>query len=105
MDTLYARMNFLLDEVGSTKELIQEWQEVLHDAAIWNDAEDADVFYLEKERVIGVSIPLENDLMLTLEVGVILGAVKVEIEKSKLKFLQNWISIHDANDNVIESTV
>jgi hypothetical protein len=43
--------------------------------------------------------------MVTLEVGADLGAVKFEIMNSNLKFENNWISIHDENDNLIESPI
>ena len=45
------------------------------------------------------------DVMVTLEVGADLGAVKFEIMNSNLKFENNWISIHDENDNLIESPI
>ena len=105
MDILYARMNFQLEESECSQDKIREWIELLTDAVNMSGAEEHEIFFIEKEKIIGVSIPFENDVMVTLEVGADLGAVKSEMMNSDLKFESNWISIHDENDNLIESPI
>ena len=105
MTQIYARKNFRLPE-RVTSDIISQWQELLHDAAIEGGGfDDIDVFYSEKERVIGVSVPIENDPMLLLEAGAILGYVTAEIDRSGLHSPERWMSIHDENGDVIESTL
>ena len=105
MSQVFARMNFRLPTDVSIEQ-VAEWQSILHDAGIEGGAwDDIDVFYSEKENVIGISVPLENDPMLLLEAGSILGYVTAEVDRSKLQSPQRWISIHNENGNVIESPV
>lgn len=105
MTQIYARKNFRLPS-NVTSDIISQWQELLHDAAIDGGAfEDIDVFYVEKERVIGVSVPIENDPMLVLEAGAILGYVTAEVNRSDLDSPERWMSVHDENGDVIESTL
>jgi hypothetical protein len=104
MTQIYARKNFRLPS-NITSDAISEWQELLHDAAIDGGAfDDIDVFYSEKERVIGVSVPIENDPMLVLEAGAILGYVTAAVDRSALDSPERWMSVHNESGDVIEST-
>lgn len=105
MSQVFARMNFRLPSDVSIEQ-ITEWQSLLHDAGLECGASnDVDVFFSENENVIGISVPLENDPMLLLEAGSVLGYATAEADRSKLRSSQRWISIHDENGNVIESPV
>jgi hypothetical protein len=102
MTTYYARANFKLP-VDVSGEQIVAWQDLLHDSAIWAGAEDLDVFFIEKQLIIGISIPVEDDPMLLLEAGSILGQVQRSVEASDLKSPQQWLSIVDEQGNIIDS--
>ena len=105
MSQLYARKNFRLPETV-TSDILSQWQELLHDAAIDGDAEDdIDVFYSVTEKIIGVSLPIKNDPMLLLEVGSVFGYITAQVNRSELNSPERWISVHDENGDAIESPV
>jgi len=104
MTKYYATINFVLPQNVSDSE-IKGWQELLHDSAIWAGAEDLEVFFIESEKIIGISIPIEQDPMLVLEAGSILGQVQRSVEISEFKFSETWMSIIDEQGNIVESPV
>ena len=105
MTQIYARQNFRLP-TNVTSDILSQWQELLNGAALDGGAfEDIDVFFSEKENIIGVSVPIETDPMLLLEAGSILGYVTAEVDRSGLLSPERWMSVHDENGDVIESPV
>ena len=105
MTQIYARKNFRLP-ANVISDIISQWQELRQDAAIdGGGSDDIDIFYSEKESVIGVSVPIENDPMLMLEAGAILGYVTAEVNRSNLYSAERWMSINDDKGNVLESPV
>jgi hypothetical protein len=102
MNLVYVRTNFLIDSDVSDA-IISKWQELLHNAALEGGADDVDVFYSDIESIIGVSIPLEEDAMLILEAGHVLGYIHSAVDSSDLKYSEFWMSINDEFGAVIES--
>jgi hypothetical protein len=99
----YARFNIKLDEGTSADEILQ-LQEQLHDAAVWADAEDHEVFYSEENQIIGVGIPVEEDISSVLEAGAVLGFVKRMWEESeKESSASTWLSLVGLDGQVIYS--
>ena len=104
MTIYYARANFKLPDHATDAD-IKAWQELLHDSGMWAGADDLDVFFIESEKIVGISIPLEQEPMLVLEAGSILGQVQRSVEISELKCPQQWLSIVDAENNIFDSPV
>jgi hypothetical protein len=105
MSCLFARKNFQLPDDTSGED-VTKWQSLLHAAGLEGGAsEDLDVFYSEDNRVIGVSIPIEKDLVLLLEAGEILGYVTAIVDQSSLYSPERWMSIHDDTGRVITSLI
>jgi hypothetical protein len=102
MKLVYVRTNFLINSDISDS-IISKWQTLLHDAALEGGAIDVDVFYSDNQSIIGVSIPLEEDPMLILEAGHVLGYVHSAVDSSDLKYSECWMSVNDEFGAVIES--
>jgi len=104
-DFLFARFNLHLKDNSKIEADITDLQELLYNSAVWAGAEDPEVFYESDKNVVGVSVPFENDIMLILEAGAILGQCQVAYEKSKYmeSIKANWLSIVDASGKVLES--
>lgn len=67
--------------------------EVLHDAAIWSNTEDFEVFFSEKYSIVGVSIHVGEDIAEVLEAGSALGICNRMFEDSGLSNGTVWHSL------------
>jgi len=108
MATKFARFNLQL-EIGPDMEFYAaQWQEFLDGAALDGLAVEYEVFFVPSEGVVGVSVPYEDDdPMLLLEAGSILGYCHARFEESDIGGTKNttWLSLHDSDDSVIDSPI
>ncbi len=67
-------------------------------------ADEIETFYDAKQRIVGVSIPLEDDVMLTLEVGSVLGSCQMAFEDMEdvPDSESIWFSLHELDDTTLE---
>ncbi len=57
----YAKLNIKLSSSLKADEILKI-ESVLHDAAIWSNTEDFEIFFSEKENIVGISIPVGEDI-------------------------------------------
>jgi hypothetical protein len=106
MEIKYARLNLKFKNDSVTNENIEKWQKILYDSALWGEADDAEVFYLEKDKVIGISIPYYDESLSLLEAGITLGVCqRMKEENYEDIFEYSWNSLHEIDGTVIESTL
>ncbi|WP_108646665.1 hypothetical protein [Polynucleobacter rarus] len=106
METKYARLNLKLKNDKVTNEDLEKWQKTLYESALEGLADDVEVFYLETEKVIGVSVPYYDEGLSLLEAGMALGYCQRTIEDNYVNiFNQSWNSLHESDGTVIESTL
>jgi len=106
METRYARLNLKLKKDSITNENIEKWQKILYDAALWGEADDAEVFYLETDGVIGISVPYCDEGLSLLEAGITLGfCQRMKEENYEDIFEHSWNSLHEEDGTVIESSL
>lgn len=107
MSTKFARFNIQLSEGNDIELKADQWQATLNDAAIDGYADDHEVFYLAKQGVVGLSIPYEDDdPMLLLEAGAVLGFCQCRCEQSDIGGIQSmWMSLHDGDESLIDSPI
>ena len=101
MTIRFARINFEMAADQCTPEGIDAWMEVLDDAVNWAGTQDHKLFFNQALAVIGVSIPVSSAEIDLLEAGAALGAVKLEVVLSELKFENLWLSVQDHDTDVI----
>ncbi len=101
----FARLNIHLQNTPEIETTISKLHELLYDAALWAGAEDPEVFFESEKLIVGVSVELENDTMLILEAGAILGQCQRAYEQANfpIKAHAAWFSIVDVDGTVIES--
>jgi hypothetical protein len=104
-EILFARFNIHLKKTSDLEASISKIQELLYESALYADAEDPEVFFESEKSIVGVSVDLENDTMLILEAGAILGRCQMAYMQADFPIdaHANWFSIVDANGNVIQS--
>lgn len=107
MGIKFARFNIQLSDSPDVDLIADQWQAVLNDAAINGYADEYEVFYFSQKKIVGVSVPYEeDDAMLLLEAGTVLGFCQSECEQSDLGGVQSmWLSLHDADDSTIDSPI
>ncbi len=106
METNFARFNIELDKNENLGKNAALWQVQLDNFAIEGLAEDYEVFFSEKNAIVGVSIPFDENPMSLLEAGSVLGYCLARYEQSDLDSKRSsWLSIHDGAGNVINSPV
>jgi hypothetical protein len=107
MSIKFARFNIQLSEGSDIEIKADQWQALLNDAAIEGYADDYEIFYLSKQGVVGVSVPYEDDdPMLLLEAGAILGFCQSKCEHSDIGGIQSmWLSLHGADESTIDSPI
>lgn len=107
MANLYATLNIQFLEGDDTNEVILGMEKVLGDAAINADADDFEIFYDEKDRVISIGVTYEEDSWLgLLEAGEVLGICKQHCMDSDLvRCLSFWNSINALDGTTIASPV
>lgn len=98
----YARFNIELVK-PATQEAIAELQDILYNAALWAGADDPEVFFVEKTKVVGVSIEIEDSTLSVLEAGAALGQCEAAYENSELDLGPTWFSIHDDQGQALET--
>ena len=54
------------------------------------------------EALVGVSIPVKNEVLELLEVGAVMGIVKIEVVLNDLRFDNLWLSLEEHDTDVIE---
>lgn len=101
MSIRYARINLQLAAVDCTSDGIQAWVDVLDAAVNWSTSRDYTIFFNQKLRVIGASLPISNTDQNLLEAGAALGTIKAEVVMSELNFENLWFSIVDIDSDVI----
>ena len=101
----FARFNIHLKDSPDLEATVTSLQELLYNAALWAGAEDPEVFFESEKSIVGVSVELEEDTMMILEAGAILGQCQLEFEKADFAEAThaNWFSIVDNNGKVIQS--
>ena len=88
----YAKLNIQLSTTLTAEEILKI-ESVLHDAAIWSNADDFEVFFSEKDNIVGVSIPVGEDIAEVLEAGSALGFCNRMFEESGLSNGTVWRSL------------
>ena len=99
----YARLNIQLAAHQQDAHEIAKLQELLHGAAIWGCADDVEVFYSEENNVVGVSIPVEEDIAAVLEAGSVLGICQRIWEESDAYKGSSWLSMVTPTGEVMYS--
>ena len=98
----YSRINFELPAEDCREAVIQSWIEVLEIAVNWSYASEYNLFFNQERCTVGVSIPVDNQAIALLEVGAVLGIVKIEVVLTELRFDNLWLSLEDHDTDVIE---
>ena len=88
----YAKLNIQLSTTLTAAEILKI-ESVLHDSAIWSNADDFEVFFSEKDNIVGVSIPVGEDIAEVLEAGSALGFCNRMFEESGLSSASVWHSL------------
>ena len=88
----YANLNIQFKSSLTAEELLKI-ESVLHNAAIWSNAEDFEVFFSEKDNIVGVSIPVGEDIAEVLEAGSALGICNRMFEEPGLSTASVWHSL------------
>ena len=105
---IFVRLNIQLAPKKDIEEIAAEIEDFLYDAALeaQPDEDDVETFFDSKLRIVGVSLPLEDDTMLALEVGSVLGRCQMAFEQmdNAPKSETIWISIHEPDETTIETT-
>jgi hypothetical protein len=102
MEVRYARINFELSASDCTEAVIHSWLEVLEDAVNWGYFHDYTLFFNQELWIVGVSIPVKNEVLELLEVGAVMGIVKIEVVLNDLRFDNLWLSLEEHDTDVIE---
>ena len=102
MEVSYARINFELPAADCTEALIQSWIEVLEIALNWSYAREYNLFFNQELWIVGVSIPEKNEALDLLEVGAVMGIVKIEVVSKDLRFDNLWLSLEEHDTDAIE---
>ena len=100
----YAKLNIQLTS-SLTAEEILKIESVLHGAATWSNAEDFEVFFSEKDNIVGVSIPVGEDIAEVLEAGSALGFCNRIFEESRLSNGSVWHSLVSVSGEEIYSPI
>lgn len=106
MSLVFACLNLQLNKSKINQENISNLQNVLHDAALWGLADDAEVFYYENDAILGVSVESENNPLSLVEAGITLGFCQKAIEENAEEGLVEftWQSIKEADGTIIDSS-
>ena len=102
MELSYARINFELPAADCTEALIQSWIEVLEIALNWSYAREYNLFFNQELWIVAVSIPVKNEALDLLEVGAVMGIVKIEVVLNDLRFDNLWLSLEENDTDAIE---
>jgi hypothetical protein len=102
MEVRYARINFELPAGDCTEALIQSWIEVLEIAVNWSYASEYNLFFNEELCTVGVSIPVDRRDIELLEVGAVMGIVRIEVVLNELTFENLWLSLENHDTDLIE---
>jgi hypothetical protein len=106
MSSIFACLNLQLNKSKLSQESISNLQQILHDAAVWGLAEDAEVFYYENDAILGVSVECSKDPLSLLEAGMTLGfcqrAFEDNVEEGILD--STWQSLQEADGAIIDSS-
>lgn len=101
----YARIHYQISAMNFSIDMLGRWIEALNCAANWSGAQTHDIFYVKHDRVIGVSIPFEDENKHLLHVGCELGMIKSEINLlTTLEFDNAWLSIERQNNHLLKFT-
>jgi len=101
MKVRYSRINFELPSEDCTEALIQSWIEVLEIAVNWSYDKQYNLFLNEELCTVGVSIPVDNQAISLLEVGAVMGIVKMEVVLTELRFENLWLSLEEFDTDLI----
>ena len=102
---MFARLNIQLASKKDIEKIAAEIEDILYDAAIEAFADDAESFYDEKLRVVGVSIPFQGNIMLILEAGSVLGRCQMAFEQmnNAPRSETIWFSVHEPDETTIDT--
>lgn len=105
--TLFARLNIQLAVKKDFEDMAAEVEKLLYDAALeaYADEDDIETFFDAKNRVVGVSVRFEDDAMLTLEAGSVLGRCQMAFEQMDdvPETESIWFSIHEPDESTLET--
>lgn len=104
MEVRYARINFKLPTEDCTESVVQSWINVLEVAVNWFYAGEYNLFFNQELYTIGVSIPVGSEAISLLEVGAVMGIVRVEVVLIELRFENLWLSLEEHDIDVIEKS-
>lgn len=107
MEIELATLNVRFEDGDDTNEIILGMEQVLRDAAESADADEFDIAYEEKEKVLSISIPFEAGCYLELlEAGAIFGVCKQQCMDSDLvRCLTFWNSVNAIDGSTIASPI
>ncbi len=100
---LIARFNIRVER-SIPADRMAALQNALYDAAVWACDDDPEVFFVEKTNVLGVSVSVEDDRLSLLEAGAVLGQCQLAYEKFGKSIGPTWLSIHAADESLIDTT-
>ena len=104
MEVRYARINFEIPTEDCTEAVVQSWINVLEVAVNWFYAGEYNLFFNKELCTIGVSIPVGSEAISLLEVGAVMGIVRVEVVLIELRFENLWLSLEEHDIDVIEKS-
>ena len=100
----YAKLNIKLSSSMKADEILKI-ESALHDAAIWSNAEDFEIFFSEKDNIVGISIPVGEDIAEVLEAGSALGFCNRMFEEAGLSNGSAWHSLISVSGAEIYSPI
>jgi hypothetical protein len=100
----YAKLNIKLSSSMKADEILKI-ESALHDAAIWSNAEDFEIFFSEKDNIVGISIPVGEDIAEVLEAGSALGFCNRMFEEAGLSNGSVWHSLISVSGAEIYSPI
>lgn len=106
MKIAYATLNVKVE--SATPDEIQQWTEILESAAMWGNAESVRCSYSDLDSIFSVAVDCDEDSLGILSAGMTLGYVNRAMEEKqsvKQIFAETWLSLHDSDGNLIESTL
>ena len=100
---VFARFNIHIKEQLNEKDFAK-LQDTLFNAATWALGDDPEVFFEENTNTLGVSIEATMAPLSLVEAGATLGQCEAAYEKCGINPGPTWLSIHDQNGEVIDSS-
>ena len=104
---MFARLNIQLAAKKNLEDLAAQIEQLLYEVALeaFEEEDDIETFFDARRRIVGASLPLEDDTMLTLEAGSILGRCQMAFEQmdDAPETESMWFSIHEPDESTLET--